>query len=106
MLFSLLLHGVLLLGITFHFAKPDPSLPTLDVTLVDVANQEAPDKADFLAQANNRGGGNSDQVGRPTERLSGLLPVPSNGAAPLPQQEQRLRAQDATPDRLVTTIEI
>ena len=58
-LFSLLLHGVLLLGITFHFVKPSPSLPTLDVTLVNVANRQAPDKADFLAQANNTGGGQS-----------------------------------------------
>ena len=55
MLFSLLLHGVLLLGITFHFVKPRPSLPTLDVTLVNVANQEAPDKADFLAQGKSPG---------------------------------------------------
>ncbi|NMW24770.1 energy transducer TonB, partial [Rhodanobacter denitrificans] len=61
LLFSLLLHGVLLLGITFHFVKPTPSLPTLDVTLVNVANQQAPDKADFLAQANNTGGGQSDR---------------------------------------------
>ncbi|HET6805912.1 MAG TPA: TonB family protein [Frateuria sp.] len=103
-LFSLLLHGVLVLGLTFHFARPRPSLPTLDVTLVDVANRDAPDKADFLAQANNRGGGNSDEVGRPTERLSGLLPVPGEGVAPLPREQQRLQAQDATPDRLITTI--
>ena len=74
LLFSLLLHGVLLLGITFHFAKSSPSLPTLDVTLVNVANQETPDKADFLAQANNRGGGQSDQAGRPSQPFSGVLP--------------------------------
>ena len=57
LLFSLLLHGILILGLTFHYARPQPSLPTLDVSLVDVANQEAPDRADFLAQASNRGGG-------------------------------------------------
>ena len=56
-LFSLLLHGILLLGVTFHFAQADPGLPTLDVTLVNVANREAPDKADFLAQASNSGVG-------------------------------------------------
>ncbi|HEV2681070.1 MAG TPA: energy transducer TonB, partial [Rhodanobacter sp.] len=66
LLFSLLVHGVLLLGITFHFVKPSPSLPTLDVTLVNVANQQAPDKADFLAQANNSGGGQSEHAARPS----------------------------------------
>ena len=45
LLFSLLLHGVLLLGITFGYVKPKPALPTLDVTLVDVANREKPDQA-------------------------------------------------------------
>jgi len=103
MLFSLLLHGVLLLGITFHFAKPDPSLPTLDVALVNVANQEAPDKADFLAQANNRGGGQSDRAARPSQLFSGALPRPDPGVAAQPVQESTPLPHPATPARMVTT---
>ena len=103
LLFSLLLHGVLLLGITFHFVSAKPSLPTLDVTLVDVANREAPDKADFLAQANNQGGGDSDKAARPSQLHSGLLPLPSQGTAEQPVQASAPRPQDATDDRLVTT---
>ncbi len=60
-------------------SKPKPSLPTLDVTLVNVANREAPDKADFLAQANNRGGGESDQAARPSQLFSGPMPKPDPG---------------------------
>ena len=103
LLFSLLLHGVLLLGITFHFAMAKPSLPTLDVTLVDVANREAPDKADFLAQANNQGGGDSDKAARPSQTRSGLLPTPSDGSAEQPVQASAPRAQDATGEHLLTT---
>jgi protein TonB len=103
LLFSLLLHGVLLLGITFHFVSAKPSLPTLDVTLVDVANREAPDKADFLAQANNRGGGDSDTPGRPSQPISGLLPVPSDDSAVQPVQASAPRPQEATDNRLLTT---
>ena len=103
MLFSLLLHGVLLLGITFHFAKPDPSLPTLDVALVNVANQEAPDKADFLAQANNRGGGKSDRAARPSQLFSGALPRPDPGVAAQPVEESTPLPRPATPTRMVTT---
>jgi periplasmic protein TonB len=103
LLFSLLLHGVLLLGITFHFAKAAPSLPTLDVTLVNVANQEAPDKADFLAQANNRGGGQSDRAARPSEMFSGALPRPDPGTAAQSVEASTPTPQEATPTRMVTT---
>ncbi|MHB1058664.1 MAG: energy transducer TonB [Rhodanobacter sp.] len=103
LLFSLLLHGVLLLGITFHFVKPSPSLPTLDVTLVNVANRQAPDKADFLAQANNTGGGQSDRAARPSELFSGAIPKPDPGIAARPVQATTPRPREATPTRMVTT---
>jgi protein TonB len=103
MLFSLLLHGVLLLGITFHFVKPNPGLPTLDVTLVNVANQQAPDKADFLAQANNTGGGQSDRVARPSQMFSGALPRPDPGIAAQAVETSTPPPRDATPTRMVTT---
>ena len=103
LLFSLLLHGVLLLGITFHFVKPTPSLPTLDVTLVNVANQQAPDKADFLAQANNTGGGQSDRAARPSDLFSGAIPKPDPGIAARPVEATTPRPREATPTRMVTT---
>ena len=103
LLFSLLLHGVLLLGITFGYVKPKASLPTLDVTLVDVANREKPEQADFLAQANNRGGGEQDKAARPSQPFSGPLPKPDPGVAERAQQATAARPQDATPDRLLTT---
>lgn len=103
LLFSLLLHGVLLLGITFHFVKPTPSLPTLDVTLVNVANQQAPDKADFLAQANNAGGGQSDRAARPSDLFSGAIPKPDPGIAAQPVEATTPRPREATPTHMVTT---
>ncbi|MBS0382589.1 MAG: energy transducer TonB [Proteobacteria bacterium] len=79
-----MLHAIVILGIGFHFAKPAPSLPTLDVTLINTSNAETPHKADFLAQANNAGGGNSDKAHRPGEPFSGPLPVTEAGIAPKP----------------------
>jgi protein TonB len=61
---SLLLHVVLALGVTFTLPKLAPQKetpPTLDITLVQSRSDKAPDKADFLAQANQRGGGDSDK---------------------------------------------
>jgi protein TonB len=103
LLFSLLLHGVLVLGITFSYVKAKPSLPTLDVTLVDVANRDAPDKADFLAQANNSGGGESDKAARPSQLVSGPIPKPNPGIAPQPVEASAPRPQEATDDKLLTT---
>lgn len=103
LLFSLLLHGVLVLGITFGYVKPRPSLPTLDVTLVDVANREKPDQADFLAQASNRGGGEQDKAARPSQPFSGPLPKPDPGVAEQSQEATAARPQEATEDKLLTT---
>jgi protein TonB len=103
LLFSLLVHGVLLLGISFHFTKPTPALPTLDVTLVNVANQQAPDQADFLAQANNSGGGLSDRAARPSQIHSGTLPKPDPGTADRAMEAVTPSPRDATPTHIVTT---
>ncbi|HEX5352747.1 MAG TPA: energy transducer TonB [Rhodanobacteraceae bacterium] len=84
LLFSLMLHAIVILGIGFHFAKPAPSLPTLDVTLINTSNARTPKKADFLAQANNAGGGNSDKARRPGAPFSGPLPVTQAGVARVP----------------------
>ncbi|HVI55203.1 MAG TPA: energy transducer TonB [Luteibacter sp.] len=103
LLFSLLLHGVVILGITFDAEKPKPSVPTLDVTLVDVANQEQPDKADFLAQASNSGGGDQDKAARPSEPVSGPLPTPNQGLTAQPRDAQAPAPTERTPAQLLTT---
>ena len=103
LLFSLLLHGIVILGITFRAEPPRPSVPTLDVTLVDVANQEPPDKADFLAQANNSGGGDQDKAARPSERVSGPLPTPQRSDAVVPTEARAPAPREAQPDTLLTT---
>jgi protein TonB len=103
LLFSLLLHGVVILGITFDAEKPQPSVPTLDVTLVDVANQEQPDKADFLAQASNSGGGDQDKAARPSEPVSGPLPTPNQGVTAEPKEAQAPAPTERTPAQLLTT---
>jgi len=84
LLFSLIVHAVLILGIGFEFAKPKPSLPALDVTMLNSANSQTPDNADFLAQANNAGGGNTEKAKRPSAPFSGPLPTSDQGIAPVP----------------------
>lgn len=102
-LFSLILHGLVIFGITFAIARPKPSLPTLDVTLVNTANRQTPDKADFLAQAANSGGGDSDHAHRPSQPFSSPLPAPQQGTAPHPVRATAAHPQPASGPRMVTT---
>ncbi|MGQ4584589.1 TonB family protein [Lysobacter sp. F60174L2] len=89
---SLLLHGVVLLGVGFALESAAPVMPTLDVILTRTSTVLTPEQADFLAQANNQGGGEHDKSNRPTERQSGPLPQAASGVAP-----RELRAQSPAP---------
>ncbi|MDE1886012.1 MAG: energy transducer TonB [Xanthomonadaceae bacterium] len=83
-LVSLIFHGVLALGLTFAYEKPAPSLPSLDVILVQSASGQKPAHADFLAQANNTGGGDSERALRPSALVSSPVNKPDPGIAPRP----------------------
>lgn len=63
------LHAALIGLVHFEFLgkKPDSAPSSLDVVLVEFATEEAPDEADFLAQATQRGGGTAEEIDRPAE---------------------------------------
>ncbi len=103
LLFSIIVHAVLILGLGFELAKPKPSLPALDVTLLNTANAQAPDQADFLAQANNSGGGDADKARRPSAQFSGPLPTDTQGIAPMPLQPAAPMPSEAQAPRILST---
>lgn len=59
---SFLAHMVVILGVTFSLPqlRDLPGLPALEITLVQTASDKRPQDAEFLAQANQDGGGDSD----------------------------------------------
>ncbi|MDR7134953.1 protein TonB [Lysobacter niastensis] len=89
---SLLAHGMLLLGVGWTLENAAPVMPTLDVILTQTTSALTPKQADFLAQANNQGGGEHDKSTRPREAQSGPLPQAASGIAP-----RQLRAQSPAP---------
>ena len=104
LLFSLLVHGVVLLGVTFAPEPPALSLPALDVILVPSKTEATPDKVDFLANAAQQGGGESDESKRPREKVSSPLPKVSPGLAPAPLVAGGPPQSEATPTRVLTTV--
>lgn len=85
---SALLHAMIILGIGFAVEDAAPMLPTLDVILTRTQTPLTPAQADFLAQANNQGGGEHDKSSRPTAPQAGPLPQPVDGLAPRPLHAQ------------------
>ncbi len=62
LLFSILLHLTIVLGVGFGSSSPKNSAPAnLDITLVKQKTELEPEDADYLAQANNEGGGETDE---------------------------------------------
>jgi len=102
LLFSLIAHGVLALGLTFDYEKPAPALPSLDVILVQSANDEKPEKADFIAQATNSGGGTAEKAKRPSQPLSSPIPKAVAGIAPVPLENGAPRPQTPTQAEVLT----
>ncbi len=95
MALSLLVHGILILGLGFVLDDEAPLVPTLDVIFSQTQTPLTPEQADFLAQANNRGGGEHDQAQRPRELQAGIAPMAEPGQMPVP--ETRQQAVEAPP---------
>lgn len=58
-----LIHVVLILGLSFSMPPPRPAtVDNLEVTLVQSHSERAPDDPQFLAQANQDGGGTTDRA--------------------------------------------
>ena len=112
-------HVMALLGISFalDFNPLQKAAETLDVILVNFRSEEAPEEADFLAQASQRGGGDSPEVGRPAQNMSSVVPSEGRGDMPVssemqqPDESRDAREQvtsvneDARPVQQVTRVE-
>jgi len=101
---SMLLHGVLVLGLGFALDDAAPVLPTLDVILTQTQSALTPAQADFLAQANNQGGGEHDKSARPRDAQTGIAPQPQPGAAPQPLRRQAPAPQPPPEARVITAM--
>jgi protein TonB len=88
--FAILLHAIIVLGVIF---VPDdgyqPRFDTMDIILVQQSDNEAPEDPTHLAQANNTGGGDTDEAVTPTTPLPPPFPdnVPEITTPPTPQVE-------------------
>ena len=105
--FAVLAHLIVILGVTFvPEERHDPLAKTLDVVLVPHRSEAAPDRADYLAQANADGGGHHAERDRPvtpapapqltgTPNAAGIASLPPT-PAPEPSAAPESSAATAT----------
>lgn len=78
-----LVHGVLIIGVTFNADLADQfsNVISLEVTIVADPDQQIdrPDDAEYLAQASQEGGGNTTEQVRPAAPLQSAMTVDNDG---------------------------
>lgn len=101
---SVLIHMTIILGISFTVpdVRSNEPQPTLDITLVNTRTDKPPEDADFLAQANQQGGGDTDKA------VIASSPVPFSPAQAasrqVPHSELKTASREPEPevDKLLT----
>ncbi len=80
-------HAIVVLGVTFApHERTRELISTLDIILVQHRSEEQPEDADYLAQANQDGGGESEEAERPATPLKAPFvgPIPDIAMATPP----------------------
>lgn len=111
LLSALVLHALIILVVGFKMVSEKLSDPAqhLDVVLVNWQSEEKPDEADYLAQADQRGGGTSEENLRPAQKVKPPLPsmetaeaeITAQAGAPAPDIEQQDVISSDTSKQLV-----
>jgi protein TonB len=83
----------------FESFRAEQVFPGLDVMLVDWATDEIPEEADFLAQVNQLGGGESPDAGQPPEPSVNAEPAPE---LDVPQPLAEAGEADPVADELIS----
>jgi len=88
-----LVHGILIIGITFNSVLGDEFADAISLEVTIVADPDSnalePDRAEYLAQASQQGAGNTQEQSRPSARAESIVPVDNIGTDDGNSREQR-----------------
>ena len=98
------LHGIIILGVGFSkITEREPDVRLLDVILVNKKTKAAPEKADYLAQVNQVGGGNTEDRARPRSPFTSFEENDRDGIAPVPIKASSPRVEKTSKRNRVIT---
>ncbi|HBS43233.1 MAG TPA: energy transducer TonB [Oceanospirillales bacterium] len=91
---ALMLHAMVVLGISFEAEPTPPFASTMEVTLAGYKQNKAPEKADFLAQENQQGSGTKEEAVLQTTDVEAVFHA--NTIRETEMQEQQASAPQKT----------
>ncbi|MCX4026672.1 energy transducer TonB [Endozoicomonas sp. SM1973] len=94
---------LLLLLISFDLLDPPKMSKAIEITLASYESQKRPDKADFLAQADQEGSGTLEEKARPTTNQQAQIADTKHRKISPQPQEQVVKQQEAQKSDVVTT---
>ena len=88
---ALTLHAIVVLGVGFTQSdrRSEQALPSLDIILANSRSLEPVENPDYLAQADQAGGGTADARARPSAPVSSPTPVDQKGLSDRERAELR-----------------
>ncbi|TNE95846.1 MAG: TonB family protein [Gammaproteobacteria bacterium] len=107
---ALAVHAIVVLGISFAPESPRSSAQTMEITLSQFDDDVAPEKADFLAQTNQKGSGTTEEAReltspRPAEvsqpEVAQIQPEPKSQTEPRPQKQRQVVQTQSRSERNV-----
>lgn len=107
LLFSVIIHLAILLGVSFNVTSPPTNAPlnNLEITLIKQQTLTEPEEADYLAQVTNEGGGETEHK---SPEPSPDLPVPVTEEASgqeAPQLVEQVKAEPAQSEPELINVE-
>ncbi len=100
---AVLLHAVVVFGVTFQATDRDNLSKTLEVTLASYKSDQAPEKADFLAQENQEGSGTLDEARMLTTDMEAIFQANTINETSLQEQKANAPRRPEGQRQLVTT---
>ncbi len=98
-------HAVILLGVSFQpFLENMRTPPALEVVLVQQSDLDSIEEAEYLAQSNQDGGGETDDSTRPSSPFTSSLDAETDGIAPTPITASSPRSSDAVAEDVITAL--
>jgi protein TonB len=101
-----LVHGILIIGVTFNAVLGDDFAESISLEVTIVADPDPtaaePDDAEYLAQANQEGAGNTQEQARPSSRMASVVPVDNAGSADGDSLDDSSVVQDVADQVLIT----
>src|SRR5690606_36522024 len=100
---AVLLHAILVFGVTVQVMYRAKLHKTHEVTLATYKSDQAPEKADFLAQENQQGSGTLDEARMLTTDMEAIFQANTINATSLQEQQASAPRRPEGQRQLVTT---